>query len=55
VLKDLTPDDYKVYRNAPASVDDSKLIVKRLAQFHAASIYLNDSVSKLKVLLLSIN
>jgi hypothetical protein len=45
VIRDLTPDDYKVRRNAPENVEDSKLLVKRLAQFHAASIYLTESVS----------
>lgn len=48
MLRDLTPDDYKVYRAAPASIEDSKLLIKKLAQFHAASLYLNDSVSLIK-------
>ncbi|KAG5674474.1 hypothetical protein PVAND_004443 [Polypedilum vanderplanki] len=43
VLKDLTPDDYKVRRIPPDNIEESKKLIKRLAQFHAASIYLNES------------
>ncbi|CAH1709563.1 unnamed protein product [Chironomus riparius] len=43
ILKDLTPDGYTIFRNPPENIEDSKLFIKRLAQFHAASIYLAES------------
>lgn len=43
ILKDLTPDGYSVYRVPPNDLDDSKKMIQRLAQFHAASMQLEDN------------
>jgi hypothetical protein len=45
ILKDLTPDGYSIFRKAPNDLEDSKKLIQRLAQFHAASMQLEDSVS----------
>lgn len=44
IMKDLSPDGFSAPRQPPVDLDDSKLIIKRLAQFHAASFYLSESV-----------
>lgn len=44
ILKDLTPDGYACFRDPPENIEDSKLMVERLAQFHAASMYLAENV-----------
>lgn len=46
ILKDYTPDGYVGLREPPLEIDDSKLFLEKLAKFHAASIYLQDSVSR---------
>lgn len=45
VVKDLTPDGFSAPRQPPEELDDVKLIVQRLAQFHAASFHLSETVS----------
>lgn len=45
VIKDLTPENYSVFREPPENIEDSKKFVKGIAQFHAASIMLQESVS----------
>lgn len=42
MLKDLSSEGYTVPREAFNELDDSKAIIQRLAQFHAASFYLAD-------------
>lgn len=44
VLKDLSPEGFFAPRQPPDELDDSKLILKKLAQFHAASFYLAETV-----------
>lgn len=44
ILKDLTPDGYECIRDPPEKIEDSKLFVKRLAQFHAVSMHLQENV-----------
>jgi hypothetical protein len=48
VLKDLSGEGFSAPRQPPENIEDSKLIIQRLAQFHAASFYLADKVSDLK-------
>lgn len=45
ILKDMTTEGYSAIREPPAELDDSKVMIKRLAQFHAASFFLVESVS----------
>lgn len=41
----MTTEGYSAIREPPAELDDSKVMIKRLAQFHAASVYLVENVS----------
>ncbi|CRL00979.1 CLUMA_CG014162, isoform A [Clunio marinus] len=43
ILKDLGPEGYFAPRMPAADIEDSKLIIQRLAQFHAASFYLSET------------
>lgn len=44
ILKDLNADGYITPRAPFEDLEDTKLIIQRLAQFHAASYYLNEMV-----------
>lgn len=41
----MTTEGYSAVREPPEELDDSKVMIKRLAQFHAASFYLVENVS----------
>jgi hypothetical protein len=41
----MNPDGFFAPRQPPDELEDSKLIIQRLAQFHAASFYLAENVS----------
>lgn len=45
VLKDITPDGFKVSDNYVSDWNVAKLLIKKMAKFHAVSMYLNESVS----------
>jgi hypothetical protein len=42
---DMTPDGFSAPRQPPDDIEDSKLIIQRLALFHAASFFLAENVS----------
>ncbi len=44
ILKDLSADGYNAPRAAFEDLEDTKLMIQRLAQFHAASYYLSEMV-----------
>lgn len=45
MLRDMRDEGLTAPRTPPEHLDDTKLIFQRLAQFHAASFYLSDTVS----------
>lgn len=45
ILQDMRPEGYETQRSPPACLEDTKLIIRGLAQFHAASFYLAENVS----------
>jgi hypothetical protein len=44
IMKDLSGEGFSAPRQPPENIEDSKLLIQRLAQFHAASFYLVDKV-----------
>lgn len=50
ILEDLTYDGFSAPSLPFYDIDDSKLIIQRLAQFHAASYYLSEMVNTLKLI-----
>lgn len=44
-MKDLTPEGFTALRQPLEELEDSKLIIERLAQFHAALFFLTETVN----------
>lgn len=45
MLKDLSEDGFSAQQEQPEEFEDSKVIIQKLAQFHAASFFLSETVS----------
>lgn len=45
VLKDLTSEGFQPFVTPPNTIDESKIVFQRIAQFHAASFYMAEHVS----------
>jgi hypothetical protein len=46
ILKDLSGEGFSAPRQPPEDIEEIKLMIQRLAQFHAASFYLVDKVRR---------